>query len=964
MTSKLVSILVGVSLLAGCGDRPARNGSRQPSPASVAELLSQGERLLDAGEGQRAWETFQRAKTQAERTGDRPGEIAALVGMGDADPPRTDGKAALNAFEQALALARGKEADSIRAHRDLRRGLRALDGRDLSQAEAGFNSALAVAERGGDRRIQAASLSGLGSVARFRSELPRAGELHRAALRLATAAGDRLVMARAERGLGNVESEQGNNGEALRHFQTSLELARAVSNRRLTEGVLNAIGSVYLDQSDYGKAFQYLREAQSTGTDDLRETGYLLNNLGVVASQANAELGASYFQQCLRIARQEGDDYLAMRTLNNLGTLAQRAGETERAREYFTQAIHLAEKAKSPQAIAGDWFNLATTHEMENHLDLARNAYDRSLAAARSSGDPALVGQTLSGMAGLQIKKRDFAAALRLAERSAASSVEAGDRQTLWNAYTTAGVALQALGRPAAARRAYADAIATVEEVRDLGAGGPIDREGYLESRIAPYQGMIELAADQGEAFAALQQAELAKGRTLNDLQNGRVDLASSLTPAERATEQRLRDRLSALNGEILRARTRGQDAAGPERRREQVRRDLEAFNLRLYGGRSGLRLRRADLPAWTLASARPLLAGGSTALIEYAVLEDRTYLWTVTAGSPGSPIAVRLHRLPVGDAELARRVEELRRRLGARDLDFQRPARDLYELLLAPAAPELKGKNSLCVVPDGPLWDLPFQALQTSDSEVLLERHALFYAPSLAFLAETAARGKRSASPPTLLAVGNPALATETAGLVAPLRGAGSLARLPEAEREVRALSGLYGPARSAVYTGREATEERVKAEAGKFRVLHFATHAFLDDRTPLYSSLLLAQGAPARREDGLLEAWEILNLHLDADLVVLSACQTARGRPRAGEGMIGLSWALAAAGSSAVLASQWEVDSASTGELMVAFHREWLGGASKAEALRRAALAVRRQERYRHPFYWAPFVLVGDGG
>jgi CHAT domain-containing protein/Tfp pilus assembly protein PilF len=930
----------------------------------VAELLKEGERLLDAGENQRSWETYQRAKDQAARTGDRSGEIAALTGMGDADPPRTDGKAALSAFEQALALARGKNVDSIRAHRDLRQGFRALDQGDLPQAETRFNSALAAAERSGDRRMQAASLHGLGHVAIRRSEPPRAGERYQSALHIATTIGYRFVMVRAERGLGNVEQHLGHMDEALRHYQASLALARAISNRRFIEGTLNAIGSVYVDQNDYGKAFHYLQEALRTGTDDPRETGYLLNNLGIVAGQTNAELGASYFQQCLRIAQQAGDDDLAMSTSNNLGTLAQREGEAKRSLEYFTQALHIAEKANKMQAIAGDWFNLATTYQMQNRLDLASHAYDQSLIAAQSTGNKALVGQTLSGLADLHFLRRDFSTAAKLAKRAATNALEAGDRQIFWSARTTAGDALRALGRPAAARKVYGDAIATVEEVRDLGAGGPLGREGYLESRIKPYQGMIELAADQGDTAEALQQAERAKGRTLNDvLQNGRIDLASSLTPQERATEQRLRERLSALNGEILRARSQGGAAAEIERRREQARRDLEAFNLNLYSARSGLRLRRADLPAWTLAAARPLLAGGNTALIEYAVLEDRTYLWTVTAGSASAPITVHLHRLPVGSAELARQVEAFRRQLAARDLDFQRSARRLYDLLLAPAAPELKGKTSLCIVPDGALWDLPFQALQTSGSEILLERHALFYAPSLGFLAEMTARRTRPPSPPTLLAVGNPALAVDTVGLVAPLRGA-ALARLPEAEREVRSLAGLYGPARSAVYTGPQASEEQVKANAGKFRVLHFATHAFLDDRTPLYSSLLLAQGAPARREDGLLEAWEILGLHLDADLVVLSACQTARGRPRAGEGMIGLSWALAAAGSSATLASQWEVDSASTGELMVAFHREWLGGASKAEALRRAALAVRGQERYRHPFYWAPFVLVGHGG
>jgi CHAT domain-containing protein/Tfp pilus assembly protein PilF len=956
---RLSAILVALPLLCGCAPRNEERPPAAAPAASLAELLEQGRRLLDAGENQRAWETYQRAKTLAEKAGDRTGEIAALTGMGDADPPRTDGKAAVDAFEQALALVRGTQADAIRAHLELRKGFRALSQNDISQAETRLNSALSAARRSGDRRMEAASLHGLGHVAWRRSDFSLAGERYRAALSLATTAGDRFVMARAEHGIGNAESDLGRREEALRHFQAALALNRAISNRRLTEGTLNAIGSVHIDQNDYGKALHYLQEALRTGTDDLRERGYLLNNLGIVAGQANADLGASYFQRCLRIARQEGDDYLAMRTLNNLGTLAQRGGQAARSREYFQQALQLAEKVGDRQAAAGDWYNLGDAYEREDRLDLARHGFERSLAIARELGDNALVGQALGGLADLHVLKRDFATAVELAGRATAKALEAGDRQTLWTTRTIAGVALQALGRPAAARRAYGDAIATVEEVRDLGAG-PVGRDGYLESRIEPYQRMIVLAADQGEGSEALRHAELAKGRTLTDvLREGRAAPAVSLTPEEQAAEQRLRDRLSALNGEILRAHSRGRVAAELERRREQSRRDLEALTLNLQGARSGLR--RGDLPAWTPAAARPLLAGGSTALLEYAVLEDRAYLWTVTAASAASPPEIRLHRLAVGSAELTSRVEAFRRQLAARDLDFQRSARGLYDLLLAPAASELQGKKSLCIVPDGPLWDLPFQTLQTEDSEVLLERHALFYAPSLAFLAATAARRTPSPSPPTLLAVGNPALAAETVGFVAPLRG--GLARLPEAEREVQALARLYGPSRSAVYTGLQASEERVKAEAGKFRVLHFATHAFLDDRTPLYSSLLLAQGRPGRREDGLLEAWEILGLRLDADLVVLSACQTARGRPRAGEGMVGLSWALAAAGSAATLASQWEVDSASASELMVAFHREWLGGASKAEALRRAALAVRRQERYRHPFYWAPFVLVGAG-
>ncbi|HZF39053.1 MAG TPA: CHAT domain-containing protein, partial [Blastocatellia bacterium] len=164
------------------------------------------------------------------------------------------------------------------------------------------------------------------------------------------------------------------------------------------------------------------------------------------------------------------------------------------------------------------------------------------------------------------------------------------------------------------------------------------------------------------------------------------------------------------------------------------------------------------------------------------------------------------------------------------------------------------------------------------------------------------------------------------------------------------------------------DAREDRIKAEAPQARVLHFATHGILDNASPMYSHLALAQGD--KNEDGLLEAWELMQMDLKADLVVLSACETARGRFGAGEGMIGLSWAMFIAGVPSTLVSQWKVESASTRDLMIGFHRQALASpapakskATKAEALRQAALKLMKNPETNHPFYWAGFVLVGDG-
>jgi CHAT domain-containing protein len=190
----------------------------------------------------------------------------------------------------------------------------------------------------------------------------------------------------------------------------------------------------------------------------------------------------------------------------------------------------------------------------------------------------------------------------------------------------------------------------------------------------------------------------------------------------------------------------------------------------------------------------------------------------------------------------------------------------------------------------------------------------------------------------------------------------------LPEAEQEVKALRQLYGSTQSKVYIGAEAREERVKAEAGEARILHFAAHGMLNNAAPMYSHLALAQGGGG--EDGLLEAWELMQMELKAELAVLSACETARGRIGAGEGMIGLSWAMFIAGVPTLVVSQWKVETAGTRDLMVMFHgglrREEEGGrgkVSKAEALREAALKMMKKAETGHPFYWAGFVLVGDG-
>jgi CHAT domain-containing protein len=196
--------------------------------------------------------------------------------------------------------------------------------------------------------------------------------------------------------------------------------------------------------------------------------------------------------------------------------------------------------------------------------------------------------------------------------------------------------------------------------------------------------------------------------------------------------------------------------------------------------------------------------------------------------------------------------------------------------------------------------------------------------------------------------------------------RGGLRLVRLEDSDREVRQVAGLFPPSSSRLLLRDDAREAELKrsTDLRRARYVHFATHGLLDERDPQYSGLVLTLERGTKEtspEDGLFQVYEIFGLELSADLVVLSACQSGLGKEIRGEGLVGLTQAFFYAGAPSVMVSLWSVADRSTADLMVSFYGQLAAGSGKAEALRQAKLELRRNERFGHPYYWAPFVLVG---
>ncbi|MFP5261024.1 MAG: CHAT domain-containing protein [Blastocatellia bacterium] len=335
---------------------------------------------------------------------------------------------------------------------------------------------------------------------------------------------------------------------------------------------------------------------------------------------------------------------------------------------------------------------------------------------------------------------------------------------------------------------------------------------------------------------------------------------------------------------------------------------------------------------------------------------------------------------------DLAERAAKFRDMVARRDEGFSQGGRELFDLLLKPAIRQLDNKSSWTIVPDSFLWLVPFQALQPDGRPRVVERHAISYAPSLTALHELRKPRVMRMGPSKLLAFANPAISRQRKERIKLGQPEVNLDPSPEGENEVRALRQLYSAAGSEIYLGAQAREATAKRRAGDFNALHFATPATLNDLSPMYSHVALADSDAGGLEDGLLEAWEIMRLGLRAELAVLSASQASDWRDEFGSGLIGLTWALFVAGCPTTVVGEWKVDSPSNTELMLEFHRllqptsraqngfgarRGRGPApsglrpriSKAEALRRASLKLMQNSHYSHPFFWAGYAVVGDG-
>jgi CHAT domain-containing protein/tetratricopeptide (TPR) repeat protein len=735
--------------------------------------------------------------------------------------------------------------------------------------------------------------------------------------------------------------------DTLHELHESVEAARAEQGLALTYFVLGR----------FNEALKLLDQVRDVFMADRRKRDVMLVELYISDCLLELRRFSEALEKCHRVRELFAE--LGSMQLAGLAIINEAVAYAELRR--YDEALKSLDEARQIFVDAGNEVLVASTDLERAAVLLCQTRYVDSLTIAKEcvivfKSHDTLIEQAQSlivaARASLALKQylqleELVAEALQIAENLNVPTVRYQGHSLL------ASLAV-AKGDLSTAEREYECAIQEVEQLR--GRLMVEFRVSFLENKEILYQDMVELSLDQDQPLRALEYAERAKSRALLDLLAYRLDLTFQ---AKDATDAPLIEQLTTLRVERDRLYRRWESDADTGERgwsssesvRQKAQQEVLALETRITELWHRLLVRNADYAReaslWTVRteSAQPYL-DKDTLLLEYYVLRGRLVVFFVTDTN------VQARRLDSDLSKIQTLMQRFQlniwavpkssiRQVAALTINAQAILHQLYELLIAPIEDQIEGYSKLIIVPHGPLHYLPFHALYNRSS-YLIEGYEISYLPNASSL-----RYCCEVQPGTAAGI---AIGNSNGG------------RLPYAVEEARRIAALLN---GQAFLEEQASIRTLYQDTHECQVLHLATHGDFRLDNPLFSGLALA--------DGWLTTMDIFNLRLSASLVTLSACQTGRNVVGGGDELLGLMRAFLSAGAASIMLTLWAVEDRSTGQIMELFYRKLVDGSDKRDALRYAQLSFisgtnsslnMQPEHLAHPYFWAPFFLVGDAG
>ncbi|ACC84981.1 CHAT domain-containing protein [Nostoc punctiforme] len=920
------------------------------------------------GDYTKAIQYQQQSLAIAKETKDRLGEGKALVNLGNVYHSLGDYAKAIEYHSSSFTIAREINDRSIEGAALGNLGL-AYDAKgDYAKAIEYHSLSLAIAREIKDRKGEGESLGNLGIAYDALGDYAKAIEYQQQRLAIAREIKDRKGEGESLGNLGSAYYSLGDYAKAIKYQQQRLAIAREIKDRRAQKQSLGNLGVAYNALGDYAKAIKYQEQSLAIAREikDRNGEGNALDNLGLAYySLGDYAKAIEYYSSSLAIAREIKDRNGEGTVLGNLGLAYFLLGDDLKAIEYQEQSLAIAREIKDRNGESQSLGNLGLAYDDLGDYAKAIEYYQQSLAIAREIKNRLGEGQSLGNLGNVYYSLGDYAKAIEYYQQRLALARQIKNRLGEGNGLSNLGNAYGSLGDYAKAIEYQQQSLAIAREIKDrLGEGNVLGNLGFTLNKSG------NLAEAEKNLRAGIEVWESVR-RQLGKNDSYKV----SIFERQSRTYRILQRVLIAQNKtkEALEISERGRSRAF-----------VELLTSRLSSESAGQTVERpVDKP--TISLLQQIAKQQNATLVEYSTIgdefkiqgkqeqkESELYIWVI---KPTGEVTFRSSDLkPLWQKEnttLDKLVTTSRNFIGATSTPFRggiiprenpnkpkakQKFQQLHKLLIEPIADLLPKQETekVIFIPQSSLFLVPFAALQDADGKYLIEKHTILTSPSIQVLDLTHKQKQRLGTKPIegkdTLIVGNP-----TMPFLAPKIGdtPQQLKPLLGAELEAVAISKLL---KTEPLIGKKATEETIVKRLPEARFVHLATHGLFDDIQGLNSGIALT---PSGKDDGLLTASEILDLKLNAELVVLSACDTGRGRI-SGDGVIGLSRSLISAGVPSVLVSLWSIPDAPTALLMTEFYQNLQKGSDKAQALRQAMLKT--IQKYPQPKYWAAFTLIGE--
>jgi CHAT domain-containing protein/tetratricopeptide (TPR) repeat protein len=880
------------------------------------------------------------------------------------------------------------------------------------------------------KQARAQALSNQGEINYSKGNLVKSGSDFADALKFFTEVGDRGGAARVHLFKGYIAGGIGEPEKAVAEILTSLALYQAVAHKAGEGMCLTALGLSHSLSREEDQAIKLHREAGAIfrTIGDRQSEGITFNALGQAYELlSDYPMALDNYRKALRLFQDNGSPDFAAVALAKVGTIYRLSNDPGRALAYYKQSLDLSRSARKKRTEAIALNEVALVYASQGSREKTVRQYQKILEFYDDISDRRSQAKTLNNLGDFLLGLGEKKEALDSYKRALPLSEQAGDKDVLISNLFNIARASRDLDVLDEAKSYIERSVKIIDNLR-TNVATPDFRTSYFAGVRKQYDLYIDILMrldgqrpGQGFAAAALLQSENARARSLVDLLiESRANIRQGAAPA-------LLERERELKG-LIRSQARYQmelaiNGANPNEN-EEVTRQVDQLRAEYQEVETQLRdqnprfMSIAQPQTLTLAQIQAELRGGDNILLEYALGDERSYLWVVTSDSfrsyelPARAVLERTGR-EVYQSLTARQPAEkidagFQAKVEAADKLYDEKALELSRMLLGQVADQL-GNSRLIVVSEGVLQYIPLGALpnpqpagaepnagQTStqmseDLPPLIETHEVITLPSFSTLL-TIRQGdhKTSSSNRVVAVLADPVFAKNDervekgkAGAVMVAADAressassglsefegrvrsGSTARLPHASEEADAILAAAPRGTGMIAKGFDASRETAMSSLiGEYKIVHFATHGFLNSEHPEMSGIVLTMvRSDGTQTNGFMPLQDIYNMNLSADLVVLSACDTALGKDIKGEGLVGLTRGFISAGSRSVVASLWKVDDRATAVLMENFYKSMLQeGLPPAAALRAATLKIRQEKRWHSPYFWAGFVLQGE--